>query len=209
MASETTHPSLLERVRDLDDHAAWRELDEKYRELVLRYCRRSALQPADAEDVRQIVMLSLVRTLPRLVVRPELGRFRDYLGTVVRNAIRKRIARQDRARAVLPLEELDVPEPAGEEDELWNREWMLHHYRQALEVVAESVRPRSLAVFRGILDGRAPDELAREHGVGVDAVYKIKQRVRERLAEQVARQLEEEEFPELRRTSRDGPAGSR
>ena len=198
MGSETTHPSLLERVRDLDDQASWREFDEKYRELVLRYCRRYGLQPSDAEDVRQIVMMSLVRSSSNLVYRPELGRFRDYLGTVVRNAIRKRMSREDRHRAVLPLEGLDVPDPSEECDEIWQREWMLHHYRRALCIVGKVVSPRSVAVFRGILDGVPFEELAGEHSIGLDAVLKIQQRMRTRLTEQVARQLEDEEFPALR-----------
>ena len=59
MHPDTTHPSLLARIQDLDDHAAWREFDARYRDLILRYCRRKGLQPSDAEYVRQIVMLNL------------------------------------------------------------------------------------------------------------------------------------------------------
>ena len=199
MTSETTQPSLLDRVRDLDDQNAWRQFDAKYRELILRYCSGRSIQPADAEDVRQVVMMSLARALPRFDYRPEIGRFRDYLGTIVRNAIKKRYARQDRARAVLPLENLDVPDPEGPvEDELWNREWMLHHYRQAMAALRGSVHARSMEVFEELIAGRAPDEVARTHEMKVDAVYKIKQRMRERLTELVGRQLDEEEFRERR-----------
>ncbi len=63
MGLETTRPSLLRRLRDPQDHDAWREFDARYGELVLRYCLSRGLQHSDGEDVRQMVMLSLSRTL--------------------------------------------------------------------------------------------------------------------------------------------------
>lgn len=195
---EPTRRSLLEQVRDLDDQRAWEAFDERYRELILRYCRRRGVDPTDAEDVRQIVMMKLARSMPRFEYRPEVGRFREYLGRLVANAIYNRWRRRgsdELAHAAGP-EELDGV--ADELDDAWDREWMLHHYRHAFERVKESFEPRTLAVFRGVLDGRSTDELAREHSMRRDAIYKLKQRVRDRLREAVELQLQEEEFPERR-----------
>ncbi len=50
MAWQTTRPSLLERVRDPANDAAWAEFDRSYGELILRYCHRCGLQHSDAED---------------------------------------------------------------------------------------------------------------------------------------------------------------
>src|SRR3954469_2676729 len=83
----STHPSLLERLRDAGDAAAWREFDRRYGELIVRYARARGLQQADAEDVRQAVLLSLSRSMPRFEYSPARGRFRHYLGRVVRNAV--------------------------------------------------------------------------------------------------------------------------
>ena len=143
-------------------------------------------------------MMSLARALPGFEYRPELGRFRDYLGAAVRNTIRKRMTRQDRRREVLWTDASDPPDPAVSEDDVWNREWVLHHYRQAMARVRMSFQPRSLEIFQGLLDGESAPAVAERHGATVEAVYKIKQRVHERLKETIARQLHEEEFPELR-----------
>lgn len=194
---ETTRPTLLKRLRDPGDQSAWREFDARYRELVLRVCLRSGLQAADAEDVRQVTMMGLARALPGFVYRPEVGRFRDYLGTVVRNAIRRHRARQGRGAEVLVGDVAELSDPADGEDawsEGWNEEWKLHHYRLAMARVRASFRPRSLAVFDGLLEGRTGEELAREHGMTPEAVYKVKQRIRDRLRELIARQLREEEW---------------
>lgn len=193
---DTTRPSLLERLRDGDDQHAWKEFDDRYRELILRYGRRSGLQPADCQDVRQKVMMGLSSALPSFVYEPELGRFRDYLGAAVRNAIRRHQARRGR-RGEVSLGEVDESSfPIAEEAwvEVWNEEWMLHHYRRAMKRVRRDVAPKSLRIFEGLLEGRGVEELARLHATTTDAVYKVKQRVRARLKEVVAEQLAEEEF---------------
>ena len=82
MTPQTTRPSLLARVRDLDDHHAWVEFESRYRDLILGYCRRRGLQRSDAEDVRQMVMLNLAQASSRnFEYQPQRsGRFRDYIG---------------------------------------------------------------------------------------------------------------------------------
>ncbi|MCA9253978.1 MAG: sigma-70 family RNA polymerase sigma factor, partial [Phycisphaerales bacterium] len=82
MSPDTTRASLLLRIRDPDDQRAWREFDGAYGELIVRYCRARGLQLVDAEDVRQLVMLNLSRSIPRFEYQPEVGRFRDYLRTI-------------------------------------------------------------------------------------------------------------------------------
>ena len=71
MAWQTTHPSLLLRVSDPQDQTAWAEFDQRYGELILRYCHRCGLQHSDAEDVRQIVLVSLVSALRNFEYQPK------------------------------------------------------------------------------------------------------------------------------------------
>jgi len=197
LTSQSTHPSLLDRVRSLDDHAAWREFEARYRELILRYALRRGLEAHDAEDVLQAVLLRLARRLPSFEYRPEVGSFRSYLRRVVQNEIFHAFARPEPAR--LRVEDLEdtLPDDTGD-DELWIEEWTQHHYRLAMAAVREDFPARSLGIFERLLAGDAPEGLARAHGISVEAVYKVKQRVRERLRERIERQVHEEEFRERR-----------
>lgn len=195
MTYETTQPSLLQRVRDLGDHDAWREFDHKYRTLILRYCRRRGLQLSDAEDVRQMVMLNLARQVHNFEYRPDRGRFRSYLGQVVSNAIHRYFRRPKLGESGLDThvaEDLSA-EPAVELDELWEQEWMLHHYRQAMRSVREHADPKSVRVFEHLLTGQGVDEVAETFGMTRDAVHKVKQRIRDRLRDEISRQVFEEE----------------
>ena len=139
-------------------------------------------------------MVTLTRTLRDFRYRPELGRFRDYLGGIVRNVAARHFSRQE-SRHEVQLDDVILPSEAVE-DETWNREWVLHHYRRAMTRVVESFRPESVAIFNGLLEGRGVEELAELHATSPAAVYKVKQRIRDRLQELIERQLREEEFEE-------------
>lgn len=191
---ESTHPSLLERLRDFADHAAWREFDERYRALILRYCFRRGLQAADAEDIRQIAVLSFARHLERFVYRRELGRFRDYLGRIVRNAIHHHATRHT-GRCERPLPDALDPAAAVEQDSLWEEEWRLHHYRTAMQTIRATFQPANLQIFDALLAGRSIEDLMQTFGTTRDAIYKVRQRVRDRLRDLVAEQVREEDLP--------------
>jgi len=196
VTSETTRPSLLTRLRDPADALAWNEFDARYRDLILRHCRRRGLQTADAEDVRQLVMLSLSRALRSFRYDPALGRFRDYLGRVVHNAIQRSLERPARAGALLDTDALSLlATPDSPLDEHWETDWMHHHLRLAMIEVRKSSEPETMTVFERLVAGESVPAVASASGKSQEAVQKILQRVRERLRDQIGRQISEEELP--------------
>lgn len=198
MFSRTTHPSLLARLRNVDDRGAWQEFEDRYGEMILRYCRRQGLQHNDAEDVRQLVFLNLSRAFPTFEYQPTKGRFRHYLGQVVRNAIH-RLFRSPRTRPNGPerrLESSILATAAAEEaleDDDWEEEWVQHHFRLAMRTVRVSFEERSLRMFDRILRGTSIADVAHEFETTQQAVHKVKQRVRNRLRELIEEQVREED----------------
>lgn len=195
----STHPSLLSRVRDPTATDAWREFDARYADLILRYARARGLQTDAAEDVRQAVMLRLFRHLPSFQYRPELGRFRDYLGRVVRNEVWRSRRKPTGEPPLHALSDTQPAAPVDEPDERWEREWAQHHLRRAMERLPETFEARSVDLFRHLLEGDDVHATALQFDTTMDAVNKVKQRVRARLRAIVARQILDEEFPEHRR----------
>lgn len=195
MWSETTQVSLLDRLRESADQLAWRQFDQKYRELILRYCRARGLRLADAEDVHQNVLLDLARAMPHFSYQPERGRFRSYLGRVVRNAIARYFGRHARLEYGLDTKVLAiVPSTTPDDgDQRWEEEWIRNHYRLALRKLRESTEPRGIAVFERLLAGESTAQIARTCDMHEPAVRKIKQRIRERLQAIIADQLRAED----------------
>lgn len=191
-----THASLLSRLRDRTDHRAWQEFESRYRDLLLRFCCRRGLQPADAEDVVQDVFTSLSQSLSGFSYDPAVGRFHCYLFRCIRNGISHWARRGDRGCQRL---ESDVAAAVADSDagsherEIWEAEWAAHHYRRALERVRAVLDAQTVAILERSLEGAGVTQLASELSMSVDAVYKARQRSRERLQDLVAEQIREED----------------
>jgi len=197
-SAPTTRPTLLSRVRDPRDQESWREFDARYRDLIMGYGLRRGLQAADAEDVRQIVMLGLSRSLRRFRYRPELGRFRDYLGRVVHNAVARYASGWRPTPADAGTLDALVEDGAGGPDEVWEREWVHHHFRRAMDRCRRTFAPHTLEAFEHLVAGAEPADVAAAFGVTVDAVHKIRSRVRAELYARIAEQVRAEELAEPR-----------
>lgn len=196
--AETTRPSLLSRVRTASDRDAWAEFESRYGGLIARYCRRRGLQPSDVEDVSQLVMMRLARALRSFEYDPQRGRFRDFVGRVVRNVIIDHFSRPHRATTAVDSSVMAVvsarDDAAG--DDLWEREWIDHHYRLAMETIVATFEPRSVEIFERIVAGERIDDIADSCSTTAQAVHKIKQRIRDRMKELIAAQIREEDFPD-------------
>src|SRR5262249_49109996 len=82
-----TRASLLLRLRDPRDGAAWGEFAEVYAPLVYGYARKQGLQDADAADLTQDVLTAVAGAVGRLEYDPARGAFRNWLFTVVRRKL--------------------------------------------------------------------------------------------------------------------------
>src|SRR3954469_18823635 len=77
-----TSITLLMKVRlDPIDQGAWDSFVDRYGRLVYRWCRTWGLQPADAEDVAQNVLLDLAQQMREFDYEPPKS-FRAWLKTI-------------------------------------------------------------------------------------------------------------------------------
>lgn len=194
----TTSPSLLSRLRNGGDHAAWREFDSRYRDLLLNYCRRRGVPYTDAEDLVQAVFADLSRTLPQFSYQPARGRFRDYLYRCVTNAIFDWSRRPNRQREALALmgsclNEMPRPDGDAAAAELWQQEWENHHFRLAMAAIRQTFDEKSAAIFERSVAGAKVADLALEFNMSEAAVHKVRQRIRDRMEELIAAQVREED----------------
>src|SRR5262245_48529780 len=93
----STRASLLVRLRDPHDGAAWDTFVRLYAPLVYGLARRRGLQDADAADLTQEVLWTVARSVGGLEYDPARGTFRAWLYTVVRTRLINFLARRDAA----------------------------------------------------------------------------------------------------------------
>ena len=86
-----TPKTLLRKIAEYangDDSAEWARFVELYTPVIRTFiCAREDLGEADADDVVQEIFVRLVNVLRAGIYRPEKGRFRAYLGTMVRRLL--------------------------------------------------------------------------------------------------------------------------
>src|SRR5262245_24446440 len=161
MYGSTTETSLLDRLHDPRDQTAWRRFDLLYGEVIVRHARRLGLDWADAEEIRQIVAVSLLGAMRTFRLQHERGRFRSYLGRVVGNAVLRYRCKSSRRLEILAPDLTDIAAsslPAT--DEVWEQEWRDHHLRRALATVRSTYDPRSMKIFERLLNGQSTQEVA-------------------------------------------------
>jgi len=187
--STATHTTLLARLADGQDHAAWAEFVSRYGELIRGFCLRRGLQAADCEDVQQDVLMSLSKSMPGFRYDPSKGLFRSYLKTVVVHAISKKSRQTDRPG---PLPDSESSPDAPDEQQ-WEQEWRQYHFRLAMRTIDAEFNASDRRAFTlYALDGSPCEEVARELGVSPDAVYQAKSRIVRRLGQLIDAQVREE-----------------
>lgn len=184
---ETTHASLLIRIRDRGDAAAWSEFDAVYRPMLRRFARARGLQEAEVEDVVQHAMLAVSEYIARFEYDPTRGRFKGWLRTIVNNRVRSLLsARADRQAETADLKRPSDTEPSP--DDLFDQVWMSEHLRHCLDRLRGEVEPLSWQAFEAyVLNDQPVEEVMRSLGVSANQLYSIKFRLTRKLAEHMER----------------------
>ena len=81
---DSTSVSLLRRLREPGHDAAWQRFVDLYAPLIFHWAKNRGLNPADAADLVQEVLVTLVAKLPEFEYDPT-KRFRGWLRTVTLN----------------------------------------------------------------------------------------------------------------------------
>jgi RNA polymerase sigma factor (sigma-70 family) len=185
-----TRASLLVRLRDPEDDAAWVEFIDLYAPLVYGYARKQGLQEADAADLSQEVLGAIAGSVNRLDYDPARGAFRNWLFTIVRRKLlnwrrqsRRNLAKVTDASVLQILEKCSEPEATEAE---WDAEWEQRLFAWACEEVQRTVnRTTWQAFWRTAVDGQPGKAVAADLGTTVAAVYLARRRVLTRLRELV------------------------
>jgi len=190
-----TRASLLVRLRDPGDGAAWREFVDLYTPLVYGYLRKQGLQDADAADLSQEVLGVVAGAIGRLDYDRSRGAFRNWLFTIVRRRLvnwRLGRGRQVTGSGDTATHELLDQQPAAALDERdWDVEWEQRLFAWACAEVRRDVNDTTWQAFwRTAVDGRRGHEVAAELGMSVGAVYLARSRILSRLRALI-RSLEE------------------
>ena len=191
-----TRATLIRRVQNQHDDESWEEFVRVYRRYIYAIIRSMNISEHDTEDILQQVLINLWNSLPKMDY-DKIKRFRSWLSTVTKNCvtdfIRKRTRDANRLKkagkdeTLVYLKAIRLPEI----DAIAEREWEIHLTNLALENIESLFSGKAVAAFRLTLKGRSVEEIAKELGLKENSVYRLKNRVKDRLIQEIMHLREE------------------
>jgi RNA polymerase sigma factor (sigma-70 family) len=198
---DTTSPTLLEQVRDWQDHPAWTAFFARYNPLLRLWCRRSGLVGDIEDEVCHRIWIDLISRMRRFRYDPG-GGFRHWLWRLFRSRAVDVLRKQRTARFVTVeqprLEQIELidwderrSDFSSDDDRSVRSSILLKEAQEAQDAVRARVSPETwLAYWMIAIDDQPVAEVARSLGKKYAAVYNGYQRVdqmlrhegRERLA---------------------------
>ncbi len=189
-----TRLSLLFRLSDPTDQAAWEEFVRLYHPVIYRTARYRGLQDADALDVAQQVLVSVGKSLAKRPHDPSRARFRTWLDTVTRNAainaIRSRPTAQGSGDAALQrtLEQLA---DRSDEAEVLEREYQKERFRAAARRIEREFAPDTWQAFwLSTVEEQPIEQVAEQLGKQTGSIYAARSRIMKRLREEIHKNSE-------------------
>jgi RNA polymerase sigma-70 factor, ECF subfamily len=190
----TTSASLLGRLGQPNQNEAWERFVLLYAPFLSEILiSRLRVRPQDADDLVQQIFITLLKKLPEFEYDPAKGKFRGYLRQICTSKaidfLRKRRSFSANEAELSRLED----EKAGAEIA---RFWKQDHNRilteRALDLMKENFQPTTWkACWEFVVNGRSAADIAKELGITENAVFIAKDRVIQRLREELEGLLEE------------------
>jgi len=196
--SPLTRASLLVRIRDGANHAAWQEFVNLYGRVIYGFARKQGLQDADAADLMQDVLRSVSSAIGRLNYDRNQGTFRGWLFTITRNKVFNFLS----ARRIRPRGSGDSAtnrlldsQPGGSEgSDAWELEYQRRVASLAMDHIKSEFQEKTWQAFWfTAVDGISAQEAAKQLHMSSGAVYVAKSRVLARLKDEVEALRQQEE----------------
>lgn len=200
-----TSESLLERVRDWDDAASWRQFFTTYHRVIFSLASKSGLNATEAEDVAQSTLIAVADRIRGFQYDRVAGSFKNWIRFQARARIKEHWERRAREQSVFraaparpdPDRTSTVercPDAQNDPALCLDRTWEHALAETALARVKASVAPKHYQMFDLYVMKQWPlRRISRTLGVSAAQVYLIKSRISfllKRQTRQVQAQLE-------------------
>ena len=181
-----TRASLILRLQDAADIAAWDEFAEIYAPVVYRSARRLGLQAADADDVVQEVLSAVARSVSGWLDRDDRGAFRAWLFRIARNLsidlLTRRKHRPWAAGGDEAARHLNEVEAESDVSSHFDAEVRREIFMRASQAVRSCVSETTWQAFhRTAVLGESIESVAADLNLSTGSIYIARSRVMKRL----------------------------
>lgn len=192
-----TRQSLLSRLKDWGDQEGWKVFFDTYWRLIYNTALRSGLNDAEAQDVVQETVISVMKSMPDFKYDQEKASFKGWLLNLTRWRILDHLRKKKPEfhsktpddRSPTETSEIErLPDPASLRlDEAWEKDWEQNLMQAACERVKRKADPKHYQIFDLAAFKQWPVvRLARTFGISAGQVYLIKHRMSALVKKEIA-----------------------
>jgi len=184
---ESTRQTLLQRVRQSGDDAAWREFHRLYGDFLYRYARQRGLAHEDAEDIRGECLQAVADRIKRFEYDAARGRFRSWLREIAHHKVVDLLRK--RRMPIADTRQLQgKPDEHNAPDALWDMAWKSARLTFCLDRVSSQVSSTVFHAFHlTVMEQHPVADVAATLGISANQVYKAKAEVLRRLRSEFIR----------------------
>ena len=180
MDNWNTRESLLLRASDPDDHEAFEEFVNYYKNFITMVFSKLGVNNSQIDDLRQDLLLKLWRDIGKFDSTRENSNFRGWLSVVIRHEVYRFFRKSNRNPSdELPDNHINLSEES-EVDKMIESEWKAYVTSLAVEKVKSAFDGNALKVFYLTLEGKNAAEIAEDLEMSENSVYVLRSRVKSR-----------------------------
>lgn len=194
--------TLVERLKNLEDHDSWKAFFETYWKLIYGAALTANLSDADAQEVVQEVIVSVSRNIQTFKADSQHGSFKAWLLEITQRRIadqyRKKQRREDSAgHDRIHSDKTRVADQAVDSsltdiEEHWEAKYEAAIVESALANMKKNIPPGQYRIFHlAVVRGRPVSEIRESLGVTANMIYLAKHHVTNKVAEEIERLREE------------------
>jgi len=177
-----TSTTLLEAIRNDEDHSAWGSFVGRYRPMIVSFAHRLGLEPSDAEDVAQETLMAFLQRFKEGQFDRQKGRLRTWFFSIAqskvvdtqRRSAREYVLQEEETGTSQALPGLEI---SGRIGAIWEEEWERTIVNASLAEVGRVLSPQTMAIFELHVVQEWPVEKVAAHlEVTPNVVYMAKMR---------------------------------
>lgn len=192
-----TRQSLLVRLKDWGDQEGWKTFFDTYWKLIYSTAIKAGLTHAEAQDVVQETVISVLKSMPTFEYDADKGSFKNWLMRLTKwrivDLLRKRHTtvdlHEDRAQTSTETGAIErLADPAGLRlEEIWDKDWERNLLDAAIERVKRKVDSKQYQLFDLYVFKNWPvSKVARTLRVNPGKVYLAKHRINNLIKREIA-----------------------
>jgi RNA polymerase sigma factor (sigma-70 family) len=191
-----TRQSLLGRLKNWNDQESWKAFFDTYWRLIYNASVKAGLTDAEAQDVVQETVISVLKSMPNFEYDAGKGSFKTWLLRLtswrICDQLRKRqqqieplMRESDTSTKTSAFERIAAPTLP---EAVWDEDWEKNLFEAALERVKRKVDPRQYQLFDLYVCKQWPVlKVAMTLGVNPGRVYLAKHRLNNLIQKEIAR----------------------